>query len=63
MIMQSETLGKGSGWIDDVSAWMPLGRMLEAREVAGLALYLLSDASGLQTGTVVDLEQRVVGAP
>jgi hypothetical protein len=31
-------------------------------EVSNLTLYLLSDASGLQTGTVTDLEQRVFGA-
>jgi len=61
--MQGETLGKGSDWAANVAQGQPLGRMLEAAEVARLAIYLLSDLSGLQTGTSIDLEQRVVGAP
>ena len=32
------------------------------QEVANLTLYLLSDLSGLQTGTVTDLEGRITGA-
>ncbi|MGB3339159.1 MAG: SDR family oxidoreductase [Devosia sp.] len=61
--MQGETLGKGPDWATKVAKGQPLGRMLEAAEVARLAIYLLSDLSGLQTGTSIDLEQRVVGAP
>lgn len=61
--MQGETLRKGSDWSAKVAQRQPLGRMLEAAEVARLAVYLLSDLSGLQTGTHIDLEQRVVGAP
>lgn len=60
--MQAETLGKGAGWSAEAAAKMPLGRLLEAEEVARLAVYLLSELSGLQTGTLIDLEQRVVGA-
>lgn len=61
--MQADRLGKGAGWEAEVAATLPLRRLLSADEVARLALYLLSDASGLQTGTLVDLEQRVMGAP
>jgi NAD(P)-dependent dehydrogenase (short-subunit alcohol dehydrogenase family) len=61
--MQSETLGKGAGWLAKASATMPLGRLLQPIEVARLAVYLLSPQSGLQTGTCIDLEQRVSGAP
>ena len=61
--MQGEILGKGPQWAERVAEGQPLGRMLGADEVARLAVYLLSDLSGLQTGTSVDLEQRVVGAP
>ena len=42
---------------------MPLGRLLTADEVAQLAVFLLSDASGLMTGGLIDLEQSVLGAP
>ena len=61
--MQGEILGKGSDWANEVAKGMPLGRLLGMDEVARLALYLLSDLSGLQTGTLIDLEQAVLGAP
>lgn len=62
-VMQAQTLGKGEDWAAQAAATRPLGRLLEAAEVARLAVYLLSDLSGLQTGTSVDLEQAIVGAP
>lgn len=61
--LQAETLGKGAGWQAEVAASRPLKRLLTMAEVATLTLYLLSDLSGLQTGTVTDLEQVVLGAP
>ena len=61
--MQTEILGHSQEWLDDVVRRQPLGRMLEPEEVARLAVYLLSGASGLMTGAVLDLEQKVLGAP
>jgi NAD(P)-dependent dehydrogenase (short-subunit alcohol dehydrogenase family) len=61
--MQAEILGNGAGWADAAAARMPLGRLLTVEEVATLALYLLSDLSGLQTGTVTWLEQSIPGGP
>ena len=60
--MQAETLGLGPGWIEEASAKMPLGRLLEPEEAARLVVFLLSDASAPMTGVAMDLEQRVVGA-
>jgi len=61
--MQGTVLGKGDGWEGDAARAMPLGRLLTAPEVARQVIWLLSDASGLQTGTLIDLEQRVLGRP
>jgi NAD(P)-dependent dehydrogenase (short-subunit alcohol dehydrogenase family) len=61
-IMQSRTLGRGDVWLEEAARSQPLGRLLEPEEVARLAVYLLSDYSGLQTGTSIDLEQVVLGA-
>ena len=61
--MQAHTLGKGEDWVRTAAAGMPLGRLLTMDEVAQLTLFLLSDASGLMTGTLIDLEQSVLGAP
>ncbi len=61
-IMQGETLGHGSGWIDEASASSPFGRLFSAEDVARLAVFLLSDAAGPMTGALIDQEQWVVGA-
>jgi len=61
--MQSETLGRGPGWLEEVAATRPLKRLLEAEEAARLAVFLLSDASAPMTGLAIDLEQSVIGAP
>ena len=61
--MQANVLGNGDGWLEEAEQSAPLGRLLTPAEVARLCIYLLSDYSGLQTGTLVDLEQHVVGAP
>ncbi|PTE08118.1 SDR family oxidoreductase [Mesorhizobium helmanticense] len=60
--MQGETLGLGPGWLDAANASQPFGRLLAAQEVANLAVFLLSDASGPMTGALIDQEQWVVGA-
>ncbi|RWI09735.1 MAG: SDR family oxidoreductase [Mesorhizobium sp.] len=60
-IMQAETLRHGPGWIA-ANASQPFGRLLAANEVANLAVFLLSDASGPMTGALIDQEQWVVGA-
>jgi NAD(P)-dependent dehydrogenase (short-subunit alcohol dehydrogenase family) len=61
--MQAETLGLGPGWLQAAGARMPLGRLLRPEEAARLAVFLLSDASVPMTGALIDLEQRVLGAP
>jgi len=61
-VMQAETLGHGPGWIEAANATLPFGKLLAAQEVANLAVFLLSDASGPMTGTSIDQEQVVIGA-
>lgn len=61
-LMQAETLGRGPEWIAEAAADLPFGRMVSVEEVANLAVFLLSDASGPMTGALVDQEQWVVGA-
>lgn len=60
--MQARKLGRGDGWLEEAARGMPLGRLLEPDEVARLCVFLLSDYSGLQTGTCIDLEQVVLGS-
>jgi NAD(P)-dependent dehydrogenase (short-subunit alcohol dehydrogenase family) len=60
--MQARTLGNGEGWLEAAAATQPFGRLLQAQEVANLAVFLLSDACGPMTGTVIDQEQWVAGS-
>jgi NAD(P)-dependent dehydrogenase (short-subunit alcohol dehydrogenase family) len=59
--MQSALLGEG--WEAAIAATQPLGRLVTAEECARLAAFLLSDASVPMSGAIVDLEQKVAGAP
>lgn len=61
--MQARTLAKGAKWTGEAAAALPLGRLLDVEEVARLTVFLLSDSAGLMTGTLIDLEQQVTGAP
>ena len=58
-----QTLTHGPDWLVKASTTMPLGRLVEADEAARLVIYLLSNASAPLSGTVIDLEQKVIGAP
>lgn len=61
-VMQAETLGNGPGWIEAANASQPFGRLFSTNDVANLAVFLLSDASGPMTGALIDQEQWVIGA-
>ena len=60
--MQADTLGRGPGWLDAANAMQPFGRLFSVTDIANLAVFLLSDAAGPMTGTLVDQEQWVIGA-
>ncbi|UVK46331.1 SDR family oxidoreductase [Mesorhizobium sp. AR07] len=60
--MQADTLGHGPGWLDAANAAQPFGRLFSTNDIANLAVFLLSDAAGPMTGTLVDQEQWVIGA-
>ena len=60
--MQAVKLGKGPQWLAEAAARQPFGRMMTSEDVARLALFLLSEESGVMTGSVIDQDQFVVGA-
>ena len=60
--MQAVKLGKGQQWVAEAAASQPFGRLMTPEDVARLALFLLSEESGVMTGAVIDQEQFVVGA-
>lgn len=49
-------------WLADTDAQQPFGRLARAQDVARAVLFLAGPDSGLMTGSVVDFEQKVIGA-
>ncbi|MGB1238233.1 MAG: SDR family oxidoreductase [Pseudomonadales bacterium] len=48
-------------WLEAVEAREPFGRLVKPEEVARAAAYLLSEESGLLSGSVIDFDQGVIG--
>jgi NAD(P)-dependent dehydrogenase (short-subunit alcohol dehydrogenase family) len=54
--------GAEDGWLDAAAARLPAGRLADPAQIADMIVYLLSDASGIVTGSVIDWDQNVIGA-
>ena len=54
--------GNPPDWLDRAAPAQPFRRLIEPRDVAGLAVYLLSDAAVMMTGALIDFDQNVMGA-
>ncbi len=53
--------GQDEKWLDKVAKQMPFGRLIEPHDVAKLAWFLLTEQSGVMTGSLIDYEQRPIG--
>ncbi|MCF6523738.1 SDR family oxidoreductase [Streptomyces sp. JJ36] len=60
--VQREFHGAGDDWREQAGKQLPMGRLARPEDVAGLVVLLLSDLSGVVTGSVIDWDQNVVGA-
>jgi len=49
-------------WLELAEARQPMGKLIQPVELSRLATYLLSDDSGVITGSVIDYDQNVNGA-
>lgn len=54
--------GAPADWLEKAEAAQPFGRLIRPEEVAALATYLLSDDAIMMTGSLIDMDQNVVGA-
>lgn len=54
--------GAPADWLAKAGPAQPFGRLIEPHDVAGLAVYLLSDAAAMMTGSLIDFDQNVIGA-
>ncbi|HEU5267028.1 MAG TPA: SDR family oxidoreductase [Jatrophihabitans sp.] len=60
--IQRSAHNAGDDWVEQAARSLPMGRLARPDDVAELAVLLLSDRSGVVTGSVIDWDQQVVGA-
>lgn len=53
--------GAGDDWREQAGASLPMGRLGQVNEIADFVVFLLSDRSGVVTGSVIDWDQNVLG--
>ncbi|MFI9284831.1 SDR family oxidoreductase [Streptomyces werraensis] len=53
--------GAGDDWRERAAARLPMGRLGRPDEIADFVVLLLSDRSGVVTGSVIDWDQNVLG--
>ena len=60
--VQRKYHGESDGWLERAEPGQPTGRLIKPHEVATVITFMLSDDSGMMTGTIVDYDQSVQGA-
>ncbi|WP_151720529.1 SDR family oxidoreductase [Gemmobacter serpentinus] len=61
-LIQRKYHGGGDDWLAKAEAKQPMGMLVKPPHVAELASFMLSEASGVMTGALVDFDQTVSGA-
>jgi NAD(P)-dependent dehydrogenase (short-subunit alcohol dehydrogenase family) len=60
--VQRRAHGATDGWYEEAAAKMPMGKLGQPDEIADFIVFLLSDRSGVVTGSIIDWDQNVIGA-
>lgn len=58
---QRRANGAGDGWQQEAGARLPMGKLGQVDEIADFVVFLLSERSGVVTGSVIDWDQNVIG--
>ncbi|EFL20580.1 short chain dehydrogenase/reductase family oxidoreductase [Streptomyces himastatinicus ATCC 53653] len=53
--------GAGDDWREEAAAAQPMGKLGQVDEIADFVVFLLSERSGVVTGSVIDWDQNVIG--
>jgi enoyl-[acyl-carrier-protein] reductase (NADH) len=56
-----KAMGQPDNWLELAEAEQPFKRLLYPLDIAKLTAYLLSDDSEMMTGSIIDLDQNVMG--
>ncbi len=54
--------GAQDDWRERAAKELPMGKLAQVDEIADFVVFLLSDRSGVVTGSVIDWDQKVAGA-
>jgi NAD(P)-dependent dehydrogenase (short-subunit alcohol dehydrogenase family) len=60
-MIQKKFHAADDGWLGRAEKAQPFGRLLKTTEVAEFVAILLSERSGLMTGSIIDFDQSVNG--
>ena len=60
--VQRQFHGAGDDWRERAAESLPMGRLGQVDEIAAMVVFLLSERSGVVTGSVIDWDQTVPGA-
>jgi len=60
-VTQRRFHGGGDDWREKAGASLPMGKLGQVDEIADFVVFLLSDRSGVVTGSVIDWDQHVLG--
>jgi NAD(P)-dependent dehydrogenase (short-subunit alcohol dehydrogenase family) len=58
---QQRAHGAGADWQEQAGATLPMGKLGQVDEIADFVVFLLSDRSGVVTGSLIDWDQNVIG--
>lgn len=61
-VIQRQFHDAEDGWADRAAAGLPMGRLGQPDEIADFVVFLLSERSGVVTGSIIDWDQTVPGA-
>jgi NAD(P)-dependent dehydrogenase (short-subunit alcohol dehydrogenase family) len=59
--VQKRFHGAGGDWLEKAEKEQPFGRLIKPAEVAEVVAFLVSERSGLMTGSIIDFDQNVMG--
>lgn len=60
--IQASEHGHDGAWLTKAASELPLGRLIQPSEAAHLLTYLLSEDSGVMTGSAINYDQSVPGS-
>lgn len=59
--IQQRFHGGDDNWAAEAAAKVPMGKLGQVDEIADMVVFLLSDRSGVVTGSVIDWDQTIIG--